>query len=64
VSGFLIDTNVISEFVRPRPDLQVIQWLEMTDPELLFASVVTFGDLREPGSRRSESSCDNALRRG
>jgi predicted nucleic acid-binding protein len=46
VSGFLIDTNVISEFIRPRPDAKVIHWLEMADPELLFASVVTFGEIR------------------
>ena len=46
MSGFLIDTNVISEFIRPKPDPKVIHWLEMADPELLFASVVTFGEIR------------------
>jgi toxin FitB len=46
VSGFLVDTNVVSEFVRPRPDSSVIDWLEAADPELLFASVVTLGEIR------------------
>jgi predicted nucleic acid-binding protein len=43
VNGFLTDTNVISEFVRPRPNLEVIRWLEAADPDSLFASVITIG---------------------
>jgi predicted nucleic acid-binding protein len=60
VDGFLIDTNVISEFVRPEPNLQVIRWLEAADPESLFASVVTFGEIRlgiedmPPGKKRTQ----------
>jgi predicted nucleic acid-binding protein len=60
VSGFLVDTNVISEFTKPQPDAQVIRWLEATDPESLFASVITFGEIRlgiedlAPGKRRAD----------
>jgi predicted nucleic acid-binding protein len=46
VSGFLVDTNVISEFIRPQPDSRVIRWLDAADPESLFVSVVTFGEIR------------------
>jgi toxin FitB len=46
VNGFLVDTNVISEFVKPQPNPRVIRWLEVADPELLFASVVTLGEIR------------------
>jgi toxin FitB len=46
VSGFLVDTNVISEFVKPEPDQRVLRWLDASDPESLFASVVTFGEIR------------------
>jgi predicted nucleic acid-binding protein len=46
VNGFLVDTNVISEFIRPQPDPRVIGWLDAADPESLFASVVTFGEIR------------------
>jgi toxin FitB len=59
VTGFLIDTNVISEFVRSRPNERVTRWLEMAEPELLFASVITLGEIRlgiedmPPGSRRT-----------
>jgi predicted nucleic acid-binding protein len=59
VSGYLIDTNVISEFVKPDPNSGVIRWLRDTDPESLFASVITVGEIRlgienmAPGKRRS-----------
>jgi predicted nucleic acid-binding protein len=46
VSGFLIDTNVISEFAKAKPESRVIQWLDNTDSALLFVSVVTLGELR------------------
>ena len=46
MSGFLVDTNVVSEFIRPQPDSRVIRWLEAADPESLFASVVSFGEIR------------------
>lgn len=46
MSGFLVDTNVVSEFIRPQPDARVIRWLEAANPESLFASVVTFGEIR------------------
>ena len=46
MSEFLIDTNVISEFVKPQPDARVIRWLDSAGPETLFVSVVTFGEIR------------------
>jgi predicted nucleic acid-binding protein len=47
VSGFLLDTNVISELVRPRPDPRVAHWLDSADEELLFLSVLTLGEIRK-----------------
>lgn len=46
MGGFLIDTNVVSEFVKPEPSLQVKRWFEVADPESLFASVITLGEIR------------------
>lgn len=34
------DTNVLSETVRPRPNTQVLKWLEKHDPELAMSTVV------------------------
>lgn len=57
MSGFLLDTNVISELVKPRPDVNVTAWIEATDESLLYLSVLTFGEIRRgiaalPASRR------------
>jgi predicted nucleic acid-binding protein len=46
VSGFLLDTNVISELVRVRPDALVTSWVEETDEDLLYLSVLTLGEIR------------------
>lgn len=61
MSGFLLDTNVISEFARPdnKPDQRVKQWLEAADADSLYASVLTFGEVRRgieklpPSKRRT-----------
>jgi predicted nucleic acid-binding protein len=47
VSGFLLDTNVISELVRPRPDPHVTEWIDDTDEGLLYLSVLTLGEIRK-----------------
>lgn len=46
MSGFLLDTNVISELTRPRPEPRVTQWLDSVDESLLFLSVLTLGEIR------------------
>jgi toxin FitB len=47
VSGFLLDTNIISELIRPKPDPNVTKWVDATDEELLFLSVLTLGEIRK-----------------
>jgi len=47
VSGFLLDTNVVSELIRPRPDNNVRRWAEETDESILFLSVLTLGEIRQ-----------------
>jgi predicted nucleic acid-binding protein len=44
MSGFLLDTNIPSETLRPVPDTKVARWLEtQSSKELQFVSVVTIG---------------------
>jgi toxin FitB len=56
---FLLDTCVVSELVRPRPDPGVVAWMRGQDEETLFLSVLTIGELRkgveklDPGARKS-----------
>lgn len=60
MSGFLLDTNVLSELVRRKPDTRVTAWLEATDEDLLHLSVLTIGEIRKgvailpPSRRRTE----------
>ena len=60
MSGFLLDTNVPSELVRPQPEPRVKTWVAAQKLDTLFVSVVTFGELRKgivlrsPGKRRAE----------
>ena len=46
MTGFLLDTSVISELIRPKPDDKVLRWIEETDESLLFLSVLTLGEIR------------------
>jgi toxin FitB len=46
VDAYLLDTNVISETRRKQPEKRVLDFLEAADPERLFLSVLTFGELR------------------
>jgi predicted nucleic acid-binding protein len=60
MSGFLLDTNIPSETVRPRPEPKVQAWLAAQPLDTLFISAVSFGELRKgialrtPGQRRTE----------
>ena len=47
MSGFLLDTNCISEVVRKKPDPRVLQWLDATDESILHLSVLTLGEIRK-----------------
>ena len=47
MSGYLLDTNCISEVVRAHPEPRVLSWLEATDERLLYLSVLTLGEIRK-----------------
>lgn len=47
MSGFLLDTNCISELVRAHPEPRVVEWLEYTDEAALYLSVLTLGEIRK-----------------
>ena len=44
--SFLLDTNIVSEWVKPRPDVGVIAWLADVDEDQAFLSVATLAELR------------------
>jgi predicted nucleic acid-binding protein len=47
MSGFLLDTNCISELVRSKPEPRVLEWMEAADESLLYLSVLTLGEIRK-----------------
>lgn len=47
MSGFLLDTNCISELTRIQPEPRVLQWLKVADESLLHLSVLTLGEIRK-----------------
>ena len=47
MSGFLLDTNCISELVRSKPEPRVLEWLDAADETLLYLSVLTLGEIRK-----------------
>lgn len=57
--SFLLDTNVISEGAKPRPDPGVMDWLASIDEDQLFLSIISLAELRHgverlgPGRRKS-----------
>lgn len=55
--NYLLDTCVLSEFTRRRPEEKVVRWLEKIDEDSLFISVITVGEIqygieRLPASHR------------
>ena len=67
---FLLDTCVISELSRPRPDAGVVAWVSEAEPNQLFLSAITIGEIRRgalrlpAGKRRTALSswCDKVRR--
>ena len=43
---YLLDTCVLSETRKKRPDPKVIDWLSRQDPNLLFLSAISIGEIR------------------
>lgn len=44
--SFLLDTNVVSEWIKPRPNPGLIGWMESADEDRIFISVVSLAELR------------------
>jgi predicted nucleic acid-binding protein len=43
--NFLLDTNAVSEWVKPRPNPGLIAWMESADEDRIFISVVSLAEL-------------------
>jgi predicted nucleic acid-binding protein len=58
----VLDTNVISEFLRPLPEPRVVEWLDSHDTAELWLTVMTVAELQAgiakllPGEKRDRLS--------
>jgi predicted nucleic acid-binding protein len=59
--NLLIDTNVISEMTKPRPDPRVVAFLHETDEDRLFLSVVTLAELTHGVAMKSDGKAKRVL---
>jgi hypothetical protein len=59
--NYLLDTNVVSEWVRPRPDAGVVAWLAGVDEDRVFLSVITHAELRHGIERMHSGARRNRL---
>lgn len=68
--SFLLDTNFLSEVMKPEPNHQIAGWIRAADQKALYASAITFAELRRgiellnPGRRRSQLEGWISLRLG
>ena len=59
-SGYLLDTNVISETRKTRMDSNVLAFLSQTDPDRLYISVLSLGELRKGVEIKQKTDPDAA----
>ena len=56
--SFLLDTIVVSEWMKPLPNPSVIRWLAEVDEDRVYLSVMTLAELRY-GTERLPSGAAN-----
>lgn len=44
--NYLLDTNVISEWCKPQPSVNVVRWCIETDEDRLYISVIALAEIR------------------
>jgi len=47
VTGWLLDTNVVAEIIRPKPDRRVQSWIVSQAEHTLFLSILTLAEYRK-----------------
>ena len=59
--NYLLDTCVLSEFIRRKPEQKVVHWVDSIDEDKLFLSVITIGEIQHCIVRLPESHRKNDL---
>ncbi|MBQ6247766.1 MAG: type II toxin-antitoxin system VapC family toxin [Kiritimatiellae bacterium] len=61
--SWLLDTCVVSELGRKRPDRRVLRWMRDAQDDLQFLSVLTLGELRKGAAKAADPARREAIRR-
>jgi predicted nucleic acid-binding protein len=59
---YLLDTCVVSELVKARPDAKVVHWIDSVEEGKLFLSVLTLGELEKGIAKLHDVSWKAVLR--
>ena len=59
---YLIDTNIISELVKTKQNIKVIDWFNSIQDQNLFLSVLTIGELRKGISKINDVERNKKIR--
>ncbi len=57
--NYVLDTNIISELVSKQPNQKIIDWLDALDPNTVYLTVITIGEIQKgieklPPSKRKD----------
>lgn len=58
---YLLDTNIISELIARQPTAHVIEWIDSRDPNSVYLSVLTVGEIRKGIAKLSSSKRKDSL---
>ena len=61
MTRYLLDTNVVSELRKPKPHGAVVAWMKTLQPEQIFLSAVTIGELQAGVELTRRSNDSKAL---
>jgi predicted nucleic acid-binding protein len=59
--NYLLDTCVLSEFIKPQPSKKLFQWLDRADDRRLAISVLSIGEIQKGISRMPTGKRQSAL---
>lgn len=61
--NYLLDTNVISELIAKQPYQPVLNWIDAQDPNSIYLSVITIGELQKGITKLPESARKETLQK-
>ena len=61
--NYLLDTCIISELAKPKPEKKVIKWIEGYDEDFFFLSVLSLGEIQKGIAKLSDDKRKTSYQR-